>query len=74
MSPPIKSNDAARSTTAPPIAMRIPDACRFIGLSRSTLYLLVATREIETVKVGASTLVLTESLCALIERRRNTPV
>ncbi|WP_349290381.1 helix-turn-helix domain-containing protein [Sphingopyxis sp. L1A2A] len=54
--------------------MRVPDACRFIGLGRSTLYVLVATGEIETVKVGAATLVLTESLCALIDRRRKTRV
>nr|WP_137752905.1 helix-turn-helix domain-containing protein [Sphingopyxis sp. L1A2A] len=73
MSFPTKSIGTDRSTTAP-IAMRVPDACRFIGLGRSTLYVLVATGEIETVKVGAATLVLTESLCALIDRRRKTRV
>lgn len=73
MSLPINSIDTARSTTAP-IAMRVPDACTFIGLSRSTLYVLVATGEIEIVKVGAATLVLTESLFALIDRRRKTRV
>lgn len=54
--------------------MRIPDACRFTGLSRSTLYVLVAAGEIETVKVGAATLVLTESLHGFIDRRRNPRV
>lgn len=53
-----------------PISMRIPDACRFTGLSRSTLYLLIARREVEIVKMGAATLVLTESLRDLIERQR----
>lgn len=53
-----------------PITMRVPDACRYIGISHSTLYLLIADGEIETIKLGCSTLVLTESLKALIARRR----
>ena len=53
-----------------PITMRVPDACRYIGVSRSTLYVLIAEGEIEIVKLGCSTLVLTESLKALIARRR----
>jgi excisionase family DNA binding protein len=53
-----------------PITMRVPDACRYIGVSRSTLYVLIADGEIEIVKLGCSTLVLTESLKALIARRR----
>lgn len=53
-----------------PISMRIPDACRFTGISRSTLYLLIARGEIEIVKMGAATLVLTASLRSLIERQR----
>ena len=54
-----------------PISMRIPDACRFTGISRSTLYLLIARGEIEVIKLGAATLVLTECLRKLIERHRN---
>lgn len=73
MSLPSKSQDTFHSAVAP-IAMRVPDACRFIGLSRSTLYVLVAAGEIETVKAGAVTLVLTESLCAFIDRRRHVRV
>jgi excisionase family DNA binding protein len=53
-----------------PIAMRVPDACRYIGISRSTLYILIAEGEIEIVKLGCSTLVLTESLKTLIAKRR----
>ncbi len=55
-----------------PISMRIPDACRFTGISRSTLYLLIARGEGEIVKMGAATLVLTESLRELIERQRGS--
>lgn len=52
--------------------MRVPDACRFTGISRSSLYLLIARGEVEIVKMGAATLVLTESLRDLIERQRGT--
>jgi hypothetical protein len=55
-----------------PISMRVPDACRFTGISRSSLYLLIARGEVEIVKMGAATLVLTESLRDLIERQRGT--
>lgn len=55
-----------------PITMRVPDACRYIGVSRSTLYVLIAEGEIEIVKLGCSTLVLTESLKVLIAQRRGT--
>lgn len=54
-----------------PISMRVPDACRFTGISRSTLYLLISRGEVEVVKLGAATLVLTDSLRKLIETRRN---
>lgn len=56
--------------TIEPITMRVPDACRYIGVSRSTLYVLIVEGEIEIVKLGCSTLVLTESLKALIAQRR----
>lgn len=53
-----------------PIAMRVPEACRYIGISRSTLYVLIGKGEVEIVKLGSSTLVLTASLQRLVERRR----
>ena len=54
-----------------PISMRVPDACRFTGISRSTLYLLIARGKVEVVKMGAGTLVLTQSLREFIEKRRH---
>lgn len=54
-----------------PITLRVPDACRFTGISRSTLYLLIARGEVEVIKLGSATLVLTESLRQLIKRHRN---
>ncbi|PKP99335.1 MAG: hypothetical protein CVT76_00590 [Alphaproteobacteria bacterium HGW-Alphaproteobacteria-15] len=56
-----------------PLTMRVPDACRYIGISRSKLYVLIAEGEIEVVKLGCSTLVVTESLKALVAKRRNMP-
>ena len=46
------------------------EACRYIGIGRSTLYVLIGEGEIEFIKLGSSTLLLTESLKNLIERRR----
>lgn len=50
--------------------MRIPDACRYTGISRSTLYVLISRGQVEIIKLGSSTLVITESLRKLIAGRR----
>lgn len=57
-------------TDIEPIAMRVPEACRYLGIGRSTLYVLIGEGEIEFIKLGSSTLVLTESLRSLVEDRR----
>ncbi len=56
-----------------PISVRLPEAVRLTGLSRSRLYELIGAGEIEVAKVGASTLVLVASLRAYIERHRKRP-
>ncbi|MBO6527532.1 helix-turn-helix domain-containing protein [Erythrobacter sp.] len=56
--------------TIEPIAMRVPGACRYLGIGRSTLYVLIGQGELEYVKLGSSTLVLTESLKSLVESKR----
>jgi hypothetical protein len=53
-----------------PLCLRIPAACAFVGISRSKLYELIASGDVETVKLGTATLVLTESLRALVETLR----
>jgi excisionase family DNA binding protein len=53
-----------------PISMRVNDACRFTGISRSTLYLLIASGDVEIIKLGASTLVVTESLRRFVNEKR----
>lgn len=53
-----------------PLTVRVPDAVRMIGVSRSRLYELLKTREIEHIKVGSSTLVLVQSLRDWVESKR----
>lgn len=53
-----------------PISVRIPEAARLTGLSRSRLYELMKNGEVEYVKVGNSTLILVAGLRAFIEGKR----
>ena len=53
-----------------PLAVRIPQAARLIGIGRSTIYQFINAGEIETIKVGRSTLIPTDSLRDFIQRRR----
>lgn len=57
-----------------PVAVRIPRAAAMLGIGRSTLYLCIAAGEIETIKVGRSTLVPVDSLKAFVAARRAPPV
>lgn len=59
-----------RHDSIEPIAMRVPQACRYLGIGRSTLYVLIGQGEVEIIKLGSATLVLTASLRKLVERRR----
>ena len=53
-----------------PIAVRIAEAMRLTGIGRSKLYELIASGDIETVKIGRCTLIPTTSLHDLIDRAR----
>ncbi|NML08354.1 helix-turn-helix domain-containing protein [Sphingomonas sp. G-3-2-10] len=53
------------------ISVRIPEACRLIGIGRSKVYELIAAGDIETIKVGVRRLVLVSSLTAFVEKRRS---
>jgi excisionase family DNA binding protein len=53
-----------------PIAVRILEAVRLTGIGRSKLYELIASGEIETVKIGSCTLIPMASLRGLIERAK----
>lgn len=50
------------------ISVKIPEAVRITGISRSRLYELIRAGDLEIVKIGRSTLIKTASLQALVER------
>lgn len=52
------------------LTVHIPAAIRMTGIGRSKLYELIASGDIEIVKIGASTLIPVASLQALIDRNR----
>ena len=53
-----------------PISVKIPEAVRLTGLSRSRLYELMRSGDIAFAKVGSSTLILVDSLRRFIEACR----
>ena len=55
----------------PRLTVRIADATRMLGIGRSKLYELISVGEVETIKLGTATLIIVDSIHALIERRRN---
>lgn len=56
----------ARTNGAEPLAVRIPDAVRMTGIGRSKLYQLIASGELETVKIGRCTLITLDALKSLL--------
>ena len=50
-----------------PVAVRIPEACRMIGIGRSKLYELIADGTIEIAKIGSVTVIPVAQLKALVE-------
>ena len=48
-----------------PLTVRVPTAVRLTGLSRSRIYELIQSGDLETIKVGRSTLIPYRSLKAL---------
>jgi excisionase family DNA binding protein len=63
------SNDSPEPMMEP-ISVRIPEAVRLTGLSRSRIYELMRSGDIAFAKVGSSTLVMVESLREFLIGRR----
>ena len=51
-----------------PICVQVNDAARMLGVGRTKLYELIASGEIDAVKIGKSTRITTVSLHRLIMR------
>lgn len=52
-----------------PISVKIPEAVRLSGISRSRIYELMRSGDLKFAKVGSSTLILVESLREFIQAR-----
>jgi excisionase family DNA binding protein len=48
------------------LTLRLPDAVLYSGLGRSTLYNLISSGRLQSVKIGSRRLILRESLDALM--------
>lgn len=59
--------------TVEPISVRIPDAVRMTGLSKSKIYQLIASGDIEAAKVGRATVVFVASLHVFLRSQRKQP-
>lgn len=55
--------EAARSA---PLAHRIPDACQRIGIGRSSLYELIKSGDLKTVRIAGRTLIPESELQRLV--------
>ena len=64
-----------RNAPAPlePISVKVPEAVRLTGISRSRIYELMRSGDIEFAKVGSSTLILVESLRRFVHDRQTAP-
>ncbi len=60
---------AQSALPAEPIAVRVATAVKLTGIGRSTLYELIKSGEIETVKIGRSTLIPYRCLKKLVGGR-----
>jgi len=49
------------------ICCSIPEACLVSGFGRTTIYSLISSRRVKTVKIGRRTLINIQSLLALLE-------
>lgn len=52
------------------LTVRIPQAAQLLGIGRSTFYKLMQAGEVETIKLGRSTLIPVASIEALLAKRR----
>lgn len=68
---PATPNEA--QSTVDPISVRIPQAVRMTGLSKSKIYQLIASGDIEAAKVGRATVVFVASLRSFLCSRRKQP-
>src|SRR3546814_2861019 len=67
------SNDQA-ARLVDPISVRVHEAVRMTGLSKSKIYQLIASGDIEAAKVGRATVVFVASLTEFLRSNRKRPM
>jgi excisionase family DNA binding protein len=67
---PMAKNSKRREPTTEPLAYSVTDAASASGLSRSTLYDLMAQGQLDFVKVRSRRLITRQALEALLEHSR----
>lgn len=60
--------EARERVTMEPLAVSIQGACAAIGVKRSTLYTLLGSKQIPSIKVGKRRLILVSAIRAYLER------
>ena len=53
-------------TNLEPLAYRIEDFCRVVGLGRTTVYALISDRKLDTVKIGNRRLIPRHAALAML--------
>jgi len=61
----------SRETASDRLLQTIDDVARELNIGRTTVYVLIRTKELEAVKIGRSTRIPRASVRALIERLRH---
>lgn len=71
-----RHRDSNDQTARPidPISVRVHEAVRMTGLSKSKIYQLIASGDIEAAKVGRATVVFVASLTAFLRSNRKRPM
>lgn len=54
-----------------PLAISINETAKALGIGRSSVYALLKSGRLESIKIGTRTLITTASVARLIEPRRN---
>nr|WP_155986198.1 helix-turn-helix domain-containing protein [Novosphingobium lentum] len=65
----VRSRNGQRGPDVEPITVRVDDAARITGLCRSKIFRLIASGDIETVKIGKARIVFVDSLNAFLRAR-----
>lgn len=70
--PDARRREGSRAPSATPICVRVDRALSELNIGKTKLYELLASGELEAIRIGRRTLVLQDSIDALVERLRSS--